>query len=221
MTNIIQTVKRRNTGTEMGHSQADKAASRERILSEAAGQIRDGGLESVSVGKLMQSAGLTHGGFYRHFDSRSDLLAQALARALGDAAATSSFADRQGRAPDYADSVRRYLSRSHRDARRSGCAIAALASDVARADAPMRAVMGAAMGAQIERFTDRMAAALAKATGAEDEGKAMFAVSALIGALLVSRAIADPARSNAVLTAARRHLLALAEPGQDDASPAR
>lgn len=208
---IIQTVKPTNpeppTDTAMGHSQADKAASHERILSEAAGQIREAGLESVSVGKLMRSAGLTHGGFYGHFASRADLLAQALARALGDGAAASSFADGppgpdgQPRTPDYADSVRRYLSRPHRDARRTGCAIAALASDVARADEGLRAVMGA----HLERFTDQLATAM----GTDERDRALFAASALIGALLVSRLLTDPAQSDALLMAARQQLLAL------------
>ena len=77
----------------MGHSQADKAQSRERILRKAADAVRDTGLESVSVGKLMRSVDLTHGGFYNHFTSRSDLLAQALERALveGGKLATASI----------------------------------------------------------------------------------------------------------------------------------
>src|SRR5579864_6885609 len=66
----------------MGHSQAEKAESRERILAEASRQVRRDGLESVSVGSLMKSVGLTHGGFYGHFESRSALLAEALERAL-------------------------------------------------------------------------------------------------------------------------------------------
>ena len=66
----------------MGHSQAEKARNRERILAEASRQVRRGGLESVSVGTLMKSVGLTHGGFYGHFESRSALLAEALERAL-------------------------------------------------------------------------------------------------------------------------------------------
>jgi len=68
----------------MGHSQADKARSRERILSQAAEQIRDGGLQSLSVAKLMRSANLTHGGFYGHIASRSELLAHALATTPDD-----------------------------------------------------------------------------------------------------------------------------------------
>lgn len=184
----------------MGYSQADKARSRERILKEAAEQIREAGLESVSVGALMRSVNLTHGGFYGHFASRSELLAAALERALCDGEAASSAA--AGRSPGFAASVRSYLSRKHRDARRTGCAIAALASDVARADERSRGVM--------EAHIDRYAQQLAAAMGTQDEGKALFAVSALIGALLVSRVITDPKRSDAVLMAARQQLLALA-----------
>ena len=194
----------------MGHSQADKAASHERILAEAAGQIRDAGLESVSVGRLMRSAGLTHGGFYGHFDSRADLLVQALERALRDGAATSSFADGpDGQAPAYADSVRRYLSRAHRDARASGCALAALAADVARADEGARAVMS--------RHLEGAAQRVATALGTEDPDRALFALSALIGSLLVSRVLTDPARSDALLAEARRQLTAL--PGSAATSP--
>ena len=124
----------------MGHSQAEKAENRERILAEAARQVRRDGLESVSVGALMKSVGLTHGGFYGHFESRSELLSEALERALleGEAKAKVQGSDR---AQSFANIVRSYLSRTHRDGRDSGCAIAALASDVARADASSREVM--------------------------------------------------------------------------------
>ena len=66
----------------MGHSQAEKARNRDRILAEASQQVRRDGLETVSVGALMKSVGLTHGGFYGHFENRSALLAEALQRAL-------------------------------------------------------------------------------------------------------------------------------------------
>ena len=124
----------------MGHSQAEKAENRERILAEASRQVRRDGLESVGVGTLMKSVGLTHGGFYGHFESRSALLAEALERALleGEANAKAQGSDRP---QSFAHIVRSYLSRAHRDARESGCAIAALVSDVARADTSSREVM--------------------------------------------------------------------------------
>lgn len=184
----------------MGHSRADKAQSRERILAKAAEQIRDTGLESVSVGKLMRSVNLTHGGFYGHFDSRSDLLAQALERALEEGASAARLASDTTKPPTYANMVRSYLSRTHRDSRKTGCALAALASDVARADENSRAVM--------EVYVERFVEAIAEATDEQREEEALFAVSAMIGGLLVARVMTDPKRSDEVLRAVRNALLA-------------
>jgi TetR/AcrR family transcriptional repressor of nem operon len=183
----------------MGHSQAEKAENRERILAEASRQVRRDGLESVSVGALMKSVGLTHGGFYGHFESRSALLAEALERALleGEAKAKVQGSDRP---PSFANIVRSYLSRAHRDGRESGCAIAALASDVARADTSSRAVMAD----HIEIFITSATEALGG-----DEDRAIVAVSAMVGALALSRVVADSARSDAFLKAVRDHLKAL------------
>ena len=197
---IIQ--KDNTPATTMGHSQADKAESRERILRRAADAVRDTGLESVSVGKLMRSVDLTHGGFYNHFESRSDLLAQALERALAEGARSASAALQANDAPrGYEARVRGYLSRAHRDARTSGCAIAALASDVARADTSSREVMSA----HIDDFVDQMARSMRR----QDEGDAMLAVSTMVGALLLARVQADPKKSDALLKSVRDRLLAL------------
>lgn len=180
----------------MGHSQADKARSRERILEQAVEQIKDKGLDSISVGKLMSSANLTHGGFYGHFASRADLLLHALERALDNGRAT--FEAKNGTdSPDYSTMVRRYLSREHRESRLMGCAIAALLGDIARADEPARETMSA----YIERFAARL--------GCADENQALFAVSAMLGALMISRVMVDEKRSDAVLAATKRALLAL------------
>lgn len=183
----------------MGHSQADKARNRERILQQAAAQIRDSGLESIAVGPLMRSVDLTHGGFYGHFESRSELLAQALERALEDGRAASRKASglSSDQALDFQAFVRGYLSRSHRDSRKGGCAIAALASDVARADERSREVMQA----HIESLIARVAAAL---DGSDEQ--AVFAVSALVGGLLLSRVATDPQRSDAMLRAVKAGL---------------
>jgi TetR/AcrR family transcriptional regulator, transcriptional repressor for nem operon len=183
----------------MGHSQAEKAENRERILAEASRRVRRDGLESVSVGTLMKSVGLTHGGFYGQFESRSALLAEALERALleGEANAKVQGSDRP---QTFAHIVRSYLSRTHRDARESGCAIAALVSDVGRAEASSRGVMTD----HIETFIESVTEAL----GGDEEG-AIVAVSAMVGALALSRVVADPARSDALLKSVRDHLSAL------------
>ncbi|WP_341892697.1 TetR/AcrR family transcriptional regulator [Variovorax sp. YR752] len=186
----------------MGHSQADKAHSRERILRQAADAVRDTGLESVSVGKLMRSVNLTHGGFYNHFASRSDLLAQALERALVEGARSATAGTKPGDAPrSYETRVKGYVSRAHRDARTSGCAIAALASDVARADTASREVMSAHL--------DDFVAQLANSMDRQDEGDAMLAVSAMVGAVLLARVQTDPKKSDTLLKSVRDRLLAL------------
>ena len=186
----------------MGHSQAEKAHSRERILRQAADQVRDAGLESISVGKLMRSVDLTHGGFYNHFESRSDLLAQALQRALIEGRKSSlAGADPDAAPRSFEAMVRSFVSRAHRDARTSGCAIAALASDVARADESSRAVMS--------EHIDDFVAQIARSLRSQDEGDAMLAVSAMIGALLLARVQVDPKRSDALLKSVRDRLLAL------------
>ena len=110
----------------MGHSQSDKAESRKRILDIASRRFRETGLEGLSIADLMQEAGLTHGGFYKHFESREDLVASALDQAMTEtlkrpASTLSTFIDR-------------YLSVEHRDAPGGGCAISALAADVGRSD---------------------------------------------------------------------------------------
>lgn len=183
----------------MGHSQAEKAQNRERILDEAARQAREAGLESISVGALMKSVGLTHGGFYGHFDSRSALLVEALERALADGesrARSRAGAGQRG----FAGLVRSYLSRTHRDARDQGCAMAALVCDVGRADEASRR----AMETHVEAFIASTADVLDG-----DGPKAMLAVSAMIGALALSRVITDPARSDALLRTVRTQLAEL------------
>ncbi|WP_024517203.1 TetR/AcrR family transcriptional regulator [Bradyrhizobium sp. Tv2a-2] len=185
----------------MGHSQADKAQNRERILNEAARQIRQGGLENLSVGPLMESVNLTHGGFYGHFASRSELIAQALERALCEGEAKSRASDDPDKLPSATVMVRSYLSRTHRDAPDTGCAIAALISDVGRADARCRAVMQP----HIETFIARAARVL----GSGSENEAILAVSAMVGALAISRVITDPKRSDAILRAVRDAVIAM------------
>ena len=188
----------------MGHSQTDTAQSRDRILREAAGQIRQSGLESVSIGKLMKQANLTHGGFYGHFESRADLLARGLERALIDGQAAARANAAPDRPRSFAAIVRSYLSRTHRDNRTGGCAMASLAADVAHADEPVRAVMTP----HIESFIETMMNALED----EDDQRATVAVSAMIGALALSRVMTDPKRSDALLRATRDYLLGM-EPG--------
>ncbi len=195
----------------MARSQAEKARTREKILTEAAAQIRDTGLESVSVARLMQRVDLTHGGFYNHFDSRADLLVEALERALHDGAARARASRDPARAPDFQGFVKHYLSRSHRDARAQGCALAALASDVARADESAREVMQERFEAFVQDLTQMLApdhdTGAPSGTRAQAQAQAQTAACTLIGALLMSRVLTDPRQSDALLKTVREQLI--------------
>ncbi|QOZ35865.1 TetR/AcrR family transcriptional regulator [Bradyrhizobium sp. CCBAU 53421] len=186
----------------MGHSQADKARSRERILNEAATQIRDKGLDALSIGSLMQQVKLTHGGFYGHFASRSELIAAALQQALNSGEASAHAARDPDKPVSVNALVRSYLSRAHRDSPKSGCAIGALISDVGRADARCRAVM--------EPHIESFIAKVVETLGDDDDSSAIVAVSAMVGALAISRVIIDPKRSDAILRTVRDAIVAMA-----------
>ena len=187
----------------MGHSQAEKAESRERILEATAQQIREGGFDRVSIGELMKSAHLTHGGFYRHFRSRSALIAAALGRALdrGEAAFGAAPAKTPGSVKSI---VNRYLNTAHRDDTSGGCAIAALAADVGRSDDEE---IRQQMAERVELSFDRMAKAMGDGDAAADA--AVTAWCAMIGAVVLSRVFRGQKRSDEILKQVRRSVLDL------------
>ena len=115
----------------MGTSQAAKAASHDRILDIAAARIRRGGIGSLAVAELMKEAGLTHGGFYRHFDSREQLIAEAAQRALTQGSAWTIAAGQLGGPQGFTALVDGYLSTWHRDHPESGCGVAGVAAGAA------------------------------------------------------------------------------------------
>lgn len=174
----------------MGTSQADKARSRDRILAVAGELFRRDGLAAVSVAGVMQSAGLTHGGFYKHFDDREQLVAEALRQAL------MSDGD-PGRYRSYEQFVRGYVSRTHRDMRANGCPISALAGEVARADDKVRAVLAEGISGAVAHLAELMDA---------DDQLAAAALSTAVGAVVLARAVDDPDVSDQILAGARRAL---------------
>ena len=142
----------------MGHSRAEKAESRKRILAAASTRIREDGLDGISVGELMKSVNLTHGGFYGHFASRSALIAAALEKALDDGEAASVAHSSARGSRTVKSIVNNYLSPAHRDHPSSGCAIPTLAGEVGRADAKVRAIMAQQLAKSFEVMGEALAA---------------------------------------------------------------
>jgi TetR/AcrR family transcriptional repressor of nem operon len=203
MTTIMQVVKRALEPIKVGHSRAEKAESRERILDAAARQIRQGGLESVSIAELMKAANLTHGGFYGHFPSRAALIAAALDRAMDDGEAAFVAAKAAKGGGTVKSIVNRYLSPAHRDNMGEGCAIAAVSGDVGRADEEVRS----RMAERLERSFDDMARAMGDGPGAEPA--AVTAWCAMVGAITLSRVFRGTRRADDILRVTRQTILDL------------
>jgi TetR/AcrR family transcriptional regulator, transcriptional repressor for nem operon len=191
----------------VGHSRAEKAQSRERILSAAAIKIRESGLDGISVGELMKSVNLTHGGFYGHFESRAALIAAALEQALADSDRASAVHAGERGGMTVKSIVNSYLSPAHRDRPSSGCAIPTLAGEVGRADPEVRAIMAEQLIKSFEIMGDALG------EDASAEAREQFAVSAwsmMVGAIMISRVMADDPMADRVLSLARKSILELA-----------
>jgi TetR/AcrR family transcriptional repressor of nem operon len=160
-------------------SKERRSEHRAAILRVASRLFRERGPEGVSVAEIMQAAGLTHGAFYGHFESKEALLCEVLAVMLAEA--SDQLRDLgPGGLDDYAQG---YVSRSHLDSPGEGCAVAALGGDVARQSAAVRS----AFTSGLKMFLD---AATETAGGCEDaRSLALSRVSQLVGALIVARAV--------------------------------
>jgi TetR/AcrR family transcriptional regulator, transcriptional repressor for nem operon len=194
----------------MGHSKADKAQSREHIVAAAAVRIREAGLDSISVGEIMKSVNLTHGGFYGHFASRADLIAAALDRALADGQKASASHSGQPRKATVKSIVNSYLSPAHRDHPSTGCAIPSLAAEAARAEPAVKSIMAAQLRASFE--TMEQAYGEGEGEGAEQFG--VTAWSMMIGAMTISRVLGDDPRSDRVLALVRKSVLEMEVAGK-------
>lgn len=184
----------------MGHSQQDKAASRRRILETASARLRESGAERPAIGELMKAANLTHGGFYRHFESREALVDEAIEEALADGAARLAAAVAAGRelGDPFAAMVDAYLSEEHRDRPASSCAVATLAADVARGSDRSRAAYTQQVSEYLRQFEElrtesdrrkRRRAPADEEHAAKRRRQALLDLSALVGALLIARAV--------------------------------
>lgn len=185
----------------------EKAAEhRERIIDAAGALFRSRGFGGVALADIMKAADLTHGGFYGHFDSKDDLIAQASARSMAHAAANWSKVVAAAPGAPYAALLRHYLSPRHRDDPGRGCAFAALGGDAARCGKPVRD----AFAGGLEPLIDILAGVTAGQSKAVRRRKAIAALAELVGALILARAVGDATLSDEILDAARRELSAAA-----------
>ncbi|MGJ5818939.1 TetR/AcrR family transcriptional regulator [Paludibaculum fermentans] len=171
-------------------SREKMAENRRRILSEAARLFKAHGFESVTVSDVMNAAGLTHGGFYGHFKSKDNLIAETLAYAVDSTDAVDFDLSRYAAA---------YLSHKHRDDLAGGCPTASLGSETIRQSPEARAAMTAGLRRQIERF----AKTVPGNTTAEKRQAAIGTWAAMVGGLILARLSDDPKLSDEILAQTR------------------
>jgi len=182
---------------------AAKDATHERIVSVAARAIRRSGYDGTGVADIMKEAGLTHGAFYAHFTSREAMLAEAFGRACAESAAAAAGAVASVR-PDMslASMLSAYLSREHLQHAEMGCPLAALGSETSRQSPDVRRVATR----HIKEMIDLVARQLPDWGQPGAHQRALVTVATMVGALLLARAVDDPALSDALREAALKHL---------------
>lgn len=186
-------------------SKQQVAANRKAILDSASRLYREHGLSGVGVAEISRRAGLTHGGLYRHFESKDTLVLEACEQAMRWTPADLGLPEAcRG---DLQAHVARYLSAQHRAATADGCPVAALAADAGRAGKELSSVFAAG----VERYIDDFAHLIDDSGGnglTKPRSKAMTSLAMMVGGLLLARATyaANPALSDEILSTTRSML---------------
>jgi AcrR family transcriptional regulator len=189
----------------MNDTPSRKEQTHDRILKTASRAIRRKGYGGIGVADIMKEAGLTHGGFYAHFASKTDLLAEVADRTGADSLGRlGRIADRAPEGEALAAIVDAYLSDQHVESPETGCPVAALGSELARQEPPVRR----AATRRMKEVIDLLGRQLPGWAAGEDRGQALAAYCTLVGALTIARAVDDQALSRAVRDAARDLILA-------------
>jgi TetR/AcrR family transcriptional repressor of nem operon len=174
------------------------AENRARVIDVASRLFREHGFDGVGLNELMKGAGLTQGGFYKQFESKQDLAAQACDRAMELGAEQWSRAATSKPDAPFMALIDFYLSPEHRDEVGDGCPLVALGSDAGRQGAEVKASFETGIRARLEVLDDYMPEGDRKSARA----KSMVVLSTMVGALLLSRATDDDDLSNDFLKSA-------------------
>jgi len=194
--------KSRDEEKAMPWSEDHKQATRERIVAAAARAIREHGPDGVSVAAIMRSVGLTHGGFYAHFASKEALVSEALLHAAAETLeyleVTAVRATGQSRV-GIADLAEAYLSTVHWEHPGQGCVLAACGAELARAEEPVSGACSDSVHAFVRWLGQHSAAPQQRERSREATG----ALAAMVGGMMLARAVEDPAAARKILADVR------------------
>lgn len=182
---------------------AAKEASHERIVRAAARAIRRSGYDGTGVADIMKEAGLTHGAFYAHFESREAMLAEAADRAGAEANAAAARVVAAA-PPEHSlrALIQTYLSKEHLASIETGCPVSALGSEMPRQSPEVRR----AATRRIKEMIDLVARQSPDWGQPSAHERALVTVATMVGTLMLARAVDDPALSDSLCSAALKNL---------------
>lgn len=188
----------------MRYSKEHKQETHERIVKRAAVRLREKGAHGIGVADLMKEAGLTHGGFYAHFDSREALVIEAMEHIMQRS--TERWRKLGEQAPPekrLATIIDSYLNSAHRDDPGHGCAIPTLGAEIARESPKTRR----AFAAKLEQMIDMLASLIPDLPPKAARKQAMATISTMMGALVMARIAGNGEFSDEILAAGREAIL--------------
>ncbi|MGF6971179.1 TetR/AcrR family transcriptional repressor of nem operon [Paraburkholderia sp. WC7.3g] len=193
-------------------TKAQAQANREHVVETASQLFRERGYDGVGVADLMAAAGFTHGGFYKQFRSKADLMAESAACGIAQTVALSAGVN----VPEF---VRYYLSREHRDTRATGCTMAALGGDAARQPEPVRATFAAGIESLLAALSPE-GTEFDGADPAQARARSLDILAHAVGAIVMSRACPDDSPlADEILAACREKILASLSPSATASTP--
>ncbi|MGZ3411243.1 MAG: TetR/AcrR family transcriptional regulator [Xanthobacteraceae bacterium] len=187
--------------------------NRERLVAAAARLMRKRGISGIGIDALAKAAGVTHGAVYSHFADKDELAAAAISHAIAETSESwreaASAIGPPGSAVYVNELIRQYVSRQHRDRPDEGCAVVALGPDAIRQGRKVRR----AVSDRVKALSEDLRETDPKEDAAEAESRAVVTMAAMVGAVLLSRAVEDPAFSDRILLTVRRSLTRMQRTG--------
>ena len=183
-------------------SRIQAAENRQTVINVASRLFRERGFDGIGLKDLMKGAGLTQGAFYKQFESKEHLAAQASRRALESASQRWSSAIAENPDDPLGAVIASYLSAGHREEKLDGCPVVALGSDAARQGPGVKA----AFEEGIKAYLEVLGPLLPKTDGEDSNRKAMVVLSTMVGAMTLARAVNDPDLAQAFQNAAVEHV---------------
>jgi TetR/AcrR family transcriptional repressor of nem operon len=185
----------------MKYPAEQKAETHEKLVNTAAQSFRQHGSQGEGIASLMRNLGLTHGGFYRHFESKEDLYIQAVTRAFQQAGDRMvAAANKAPKGSELHAIIECYLSLEHLEHAGQGCVIAALAAEIARQAPEVRTRINSAL----KTYMNRLLPFLPGSSAAEKRRQFFILFPAMAGVMMTARAITDSSARREILATARR-----------------